>query len=383
MQSTVGMKSVPADMVVFDELDETTPAAKAMALGAPRPLGLQAGDRTRPTPACPTTGSTSSTRSPTSGTGRCGARPAGTWTALDKEFPVKLGQEVRIILPREDGTFYRACPKCSAELDLAAGEWVADFPDRPIHGYRISQLFSVQGRSRRDPRGVPHHPVPGPVLQPQDRDPLGGPGTPPGRAVRARSLPHEATPRHGFCVMGVDTGKELHVVILRTNGYTAPPGASRPPGSLPRRSRSLDALMERFHVDRCVIDGLPETHATREFAQRHRGRVFMNFFNENQRGAPKWDRREQTVTSTGPRPWTPPGPPSGTRGSCSRRAARSRSSPGTWLRRQGAGRGRGDRGQEVPVRAHRGRPLLAGVHLRAHGPGRDAHAEHPRAASMA
>ncbi len=31
MQSTVGMKSVPADMIVFDELDEATPEAKAMA----------------------------------------------------------------------------------------------------------------------------------------------------------------------------------------------------------------------------------------------------------------------------------------------------------------------------------------------------------------
>src|SRR3989441_8451132 len=31
MQSTVGMKSVPADMIVFDELDEATPDAKALA----------------------------------------------------------------------------------------------------------------------------------------------------------------------------------------------------------------------------------------------------------------------------------------------------------------------------------------------------------------
>src|SRR5437867_10007696 len=31
MQSTVGMKSVPADMLVFDELDEAEPAAKALA----------------------------------------------------------------------------------------------------------------------------------------------------------------------------------------------------------------------------------------------------------------------------------------------------------------------------------------------------------------
>ncbi|MCH6590974.1 MAG: phage terminase large subunit family protein, partial [Proteobacteria bacterium] len=31
MQSTVGMKSVPADMLVFDELDEATPDAKSLA----------------------------------------------------------------------------------------------------------------------------------------------------------------------------------------------------------------------------------------------------------------------------------------------------------------------------------------------------------------
>jgi hypothetical protein len=66
----------------------------------------------------------------------------GQWTSREKEFPQKLAQDVRIILPRPDGSFYRACPKCEAELDLAAGEWVPDFPGREIHGYRISQLFS-------------------------------------------------------------------------------------------------------------------------------------------------------------------------------------------------------------------------------------------------
>ena len=66
----------------------------------------------------------------------------GAWTALEKEFPRRAGQEVKIIRPRPDGTYYRACPKCEAELDMAAGEWVPEHPGRPIHGYRISQLFS-------------------------------------------------------------------------------------------------------------------------------------------------------------------------------------------------------------------------------------------------
>ena len=40
---------------------------------------------------------------------------------------------------------------------------------------------------------------------------------------------------------------------------------------------------------------LPETHATRAFAARHRGHVFMNFFSESQRGSAKWDHDAQTV----------------------------------------------------------------------------------------
>ncbi len=59
---------------------------------------------------------------------------------------------------------------------------------------------------------------------------------------------------------------------------------------IPRTFSELDDLMEGFHVERCVIDGLPETHATRAFAARHPGRVYLNFFNDHQRGSTKWDR---------------------------------------------------------------------------------------------
>lgn len=44
-----------------------------------------------------------------------------------------------------------------------------------------------------------------------------------------------------------------------------------------------------------MIDGLPETHATREFAARHAQQVSMCFFNEHQRGAPKWDETNNSV----------------------------------------------------------------------------------------
>ena len=147
----------------------------------------------------------------------------GHWTALDKEFPVKLGQEVRTILPRPDGGgYYRACPQCSTELDLDAGEWVADLPDRAIHGYRISQLFS----SKVDP---------GEILEEYrtTRFPerffnmkIGIPWTDTRNRVDRTTVLRlcgdepiwESAPRDTSCTMGVDIGKELHVVISRRVG---------------------------------------------------------------------------------------------------------------------------------------------------------------------
>src|SRR5262249_34523052 len=90
------------------------------------------------------------------------------------------------------------------------------------------------------------------------------------------------------CVMGVDTGKALHTVILQTDDYD-----ELPPKVVHlvecRDFTDLDALFQRFRVDLCVIDGLPETHSTKEFSNRHRGKVYMNFFIESQRGEPEWD----------------------------------------------------------------------------------------------
>ena len=295
MQSTVGMKSVPADMVVFDELDETSPAAKAMARER-----LAHSDYKRvielSNPSLPDYGideqfEKSDQRNWTL---RCPA--CGKWTAPVKEFPTKLGEQVKIIRPREDGSHYLACPNCEGELDLAEGEWVADYPDRPIHGYRISQLFS----SKVDP---------GEILDEYrtTRFPdrffnlkIGVPWADLERRLDAASvlslcgdeLMLEKT-QFGSYAMGVDTGKLLHVVILRN----APRDESRDLVHLAvcRDFEDLDLLMSAFPVTRCVIDGLPETHATRAFAQRHQRHVYLSFFNEHQRGAPKWDEEGQIV----------------------------------------------------------------------------------------
>jgi hypothetical protein len=55
--------------------------------------------------------------------------------------------------------------------------------------------------------------------------------------------------------------------------------------------------MQRFCVSRAVIDALPETRLSREFARRHGGKVFCCFYSEHQKGAYGWNEREFTVTA--------------------------------------------------------------------------------------
>jgi hypothetical protein len=96
--------------------------------------------------------------------------------------------------------------------------------------------------------------------------------------------------------MGVDTGRELHVVVSRRR---SPRGKDLTReviwiGTV-QSYEELDGFMKRYKISRCVIDALPEIHATRAFAERHRGRVWLNYFNDGQKGSYKWDHDQHIV----------------------------------------------------------------------------------------
>jgi hypothetical protein len=93
--------------------------------------------------------------------------------------------------------------------------------------------------------------------------------------------------------MGVDQGKDLHVVILRPHWQKA--GELLHLG-IYRDWNELDRLMKSFSVGRAVVDAMPEMRNARAFAQRHPGRVFLNFYNEHQKHQPKWDEVKLTVS---------------------------------------------------------------------------------------
>lgn len=295
MQSTVGMKSIPVDMLVFDELDETTPEAKTLARER---LGhsdykriLELSNPSLPDYGIDEVYLRSDQRHWTL---KCPA--CGHWTAMEKEFPRTRGEELRIILPRKDGGFYRACPKCAAELDTAQGEWVADFPDRSIHGYRISQLFS----SKIDPQEIVDEYRTTRYLDRFYNLKIGIPWADLERRLDSASVLALCTDRamsemeEGPVAMGVDTGSQLHAVVLQMdkNDRTVKKLIHL---EVCQAFEQLDELMKKFKAQRCVIDGLPETHATRAFAKRFPGRVYLNFFNESQRGSAAWNHEERIV----------------------------------------------------------------------------------------
>jgi hypothetical protein len=272
MQSTVGMKSVPADMLVFDELDEATPEAKTLARER-----IAHSDYKRiielSNPSLPDYGVDEQYQASDQKHWHLKCSSCNAWTSLEKEFPRKLGEEVRIILPREDGSYYRACPKCQAELDPDQGEWLADFPGRDIHGYRISQLFSA----RVDPGEVLHEYRTTRFADRFYNLKIGVPWADLERRLDVMSVlalcTDEPMPEESDkpSYMGVDTGRQLHVVIVQ---------AVRTFGEEPHRLvhlgiyhdfADLQGLMKRFRVQAC-------------------------FFNEHQRGSANWDGVSRTVS---------------------------------------------------------------------------------------
>ncbi len=281
-------------MLVFDELDEATPEAKAMAKER-----LSHSDYRRvielSNPSLPGYGIDEAYLESDQRHWTLKCPGCGNWVSLEREFPLKLSEQVKIIRPRGDGSFFRACPKCEHELDLAAGEWVPDHPGRHTHGYRISQLFS----SKVDP---------GDILREYQRTRY------PERFYNLKiglawadvthrvdrmsvlALCSDEPMMEGCketCTMGVDTGRQLHVVISKRIGRSELHRVVYL--GVHEDYKELDDLIERFTVWRCVIDALPDIHATRDFARRHHGKVYLNYFIENQKGAADWNWKDRIV----------------------------------------------------------------------------------------
>tara|TARA_Y100000310_G_scaffold331632_1_gene405552 strand:+ start:14109 stop:15836 length:1728 start_codon:yes stop_codon:yes gene_type:complete len=148
------VKSVDADMIILDELDEADQENKRFAYDRILHSKLQM-VRELSQPSIPDYGIDETYQKTDQRYWNLKCSACNKWTCLDHDHIREHGR----VLPRHileipktmasqfqaEQKYYRACAHCQAALDMSKGEWIALHPDRvEKRGYHISQLYRQQ-----------------------------------------------------------------------------------------------------------------------------------------------------------------------------------------------------------------------------------------------
>jgi hypothetical protein len=305
-RSRTRMKSVPGDFLVFDELDEMVPANVELAR---KRLGHSeyGWELAVSTPSMPGYGIDAAFQETDQRHWLLRCDGCSTWHCLEDEFQQAHGNPQD---PRSEICFVRGAPgreelvciHCGHRLKPAAGAWVAKYPERRRRGYHVSKFASTVLSQRERELGAHTKPAallaewrqtafPGEFYNSE----LGLPYLPAEGGLSEQDLlglvgPYGMTARGKGCVMGVDQGNGLHVVIKEPHesGIVFTVRAHHEPQTDPTFSH-LDHFMADFDVRAVVIDGLPNTHAARAFARRYPGKVWLSYYG-NSKGRVSWNR---------------------------------------------------------------------------------------------
>lgn len=289
-KSSTGLKSAPVDRVVFDELDEMEPnmieLAKHRVMHSDVKELMYLG-----TPTIPDYGVDRMYKNSDQRVWMLECPKCGKETCLDLEFPNSIKRRV-------DGTAYRACIHCSAEVHPSKGRWVAQYPDRSkdLVGWWISQLNSVYV----DPAyilDIYENPPDGDLAEVMNSH-LGKAYLPAENRLTQQEVfaccgsDAERLNSDNPTCMGVDVGRELHVVIAeRKNRQTLEIIRMVRVGSF----NDLHDLARRFNTKCAVIDLYPETRKVREFQQSEHFQVFGCQYVESKASQWAWDEKDRVV----------------------------------------------------------------------------------------
>jgi phage terminase large subunit GpA-like protein len=137
------VKSVDADAIFLDELDEAKPSNVVMAIDRLMHSDLQ-WVTFLSQPSYPGVGVDAEFVDTDQQFWHVKCPGCGHWNCLDLNFPknfIPITDDNRKSWP-EKTTHYRGCTQCSHKLNMAEGKWVAKYPERKKRGYHLSQLFS-------------------------------------------------------------------------------------------------------------------------------------------------------------------------------------------------------------------------------------------------
>lgn len=208
---------------------------------------------------------------------------------------------------QEDGKAYAACSKCKRKLDLSVdGEWIAEHPHIDTAGFHVTKfaapwvkidaiiesLGKIDETTRREATN-------------QD---LGLPYEAQGLSV-TKSLLRSLRRNYGHgamrgrpCYMGVDVGSVLHVVVREAQHPETGERKQLYAGTV----GTFDDLIQLIAVYKpatIVCDALPETRKVRETQDElRRGTFWACYYDNIETGSKRdestaWKRREGTVTA--------------------------------------------------------------------------------------
>jgi len=291
-KSSSQLKSLPADHAVHDEYDEMHGRIDEFVDG--RLSKSEIGTKTYlANPTLPDYGIAAKFELSDQEYWHIKCQHCGAWTCLDD--PDSAHPFPECFHEMADGSVIRACSKCGLDLDPRFGDWVPKKPGiTDILGFSIGHpsIYWIKPadllrdfRTTKDIANFTRLKLGREYIEATNRlsieDVL---------ALCSNSgiLSNDLGP----CFMGVDQGKDLHVVISKNHSQKA--------GEIVHLSvylewEDLDSLMRNFNVARCVVDALPETRNARAFATRFPGRVYLNYYNVNQKGSYKWDEKTSIV----------------------------------------------------------------------------------------
>jgi len=210
----------------------------------------------------------------------------GKYTCLETE-----GLSVISLKPEP----HLVCIHCGKEIYTERGQWIPDFPDRPVIGYWASQLLNPNCDLRlvlnqfEDPEayGVSEAELRRTVLgEPYicAEDQLSESDVYACCGKDSMSYSHK-----GPCAMGVDVGdRMLHVVIghrLDNKRYKIVKLARVP---IDLDFGPLHDIAMRFGIKSCVIDAMPSTQLGRAFQRSESYAVYLCFYSEHQKMSEEW-----------------------------------------------------------------------------------------------
>ncbi len=286
------LKSIDADVLILDELDEMDPRAPSIA---EKRLGHSAIAERRiiSTPRYSGHGihaewQKSDQREWHVRCGSCGERQPMTIHQVVEEWDA-LGRPIRWHGDDQQRAWV-ACRKCGKELNrLGPGEWIPTNPESNIAGFHLTKLFSparalidvVQALQTLDETKR---------REAVNQD-LGEPYTPKGGGLTDEIL--DACKRqyaHGAVKgeatnLGCDVGRVLNVIIRGP--------AQKETGERPQRFAGttdwdgLGKLIQEYHVEAAVIDALPETTKARELQGNFPRILFLAYYTQQRVGSKK------------------------------------------------------------------------------------------------